>query len=163
MFSVENTSLTYGLFPLSPGSLHLFLFPVPAAAFLAVTGLATLVATLCAGQTEAGRGREIFHFNSLGLLLHLCIFHIYINVTGMTTYEYVRAQRISPEPTERESSEEDERQSPSQQDLQSRCDCLSQPGRSNSNKVGPSASNEVGGVRQSGSPSVSEINVLVQG
>ena len=28
-----------------------------------------------------------------GLLLHLCIFHIYITLNDLTTYEYVRAQR----------------------------------------------------------------------
>ena len=27
-----------------------------------------------------------------GLLLHLCIFHVYIHVHGLTTYEYVRTQ-----------------------------------------------------------------------
>ena len=55
LISVLNTSLSYGLFPLSPGSLHLFLFPVPAGVFLGLTGLATLVATLCAGQTGPER------------------------------------------------------------------------------------------------------------
>ena len=60
LISVQNTSLSYGLFPLSPGALHLFLFPVPGGVFVAVTGLATLVATLCAGQTEREE-REMFH------------------------------------------------------------------------------------------------------
>lgn len=30
---------------------------------------------------------------SLGLLLHLCFFHVYISFLGLTTYEYIRNQR----------------------------------------------------------------------
>lgn len=30
---------------------------------------------------------------SVGLLLHLCFFHVYISFLGLTTYEYIRSQR----------------------------------------------------------------------
>ena len=39
---------------------------------------------------------------AVGLLLHLCFFHIYINYIGITTYEYVRAQRAEQEKLARE-------------------------------------------------------------
>ena len=52
--------------------------------FLVTTGLATVVAMMAAG-----------------LLLHLCIFHVYINIHDMTTYEYVRAQRQASEEARR--------------------------------------------------------------
>ena len=117
-------------------------------------------------QTGAAEGEKYFIiFYPPGLLLHLCIFHVYINITGLTTYEYVRAQRISPEPSQRESISEDQSQlarlspSPSEPE-QSKCECRikTEPsGRAKSNKVGPSSSEEVG----SGfSQSESEINVL---
>lgn len=32
-------------------------------------------------------------FFCVGLLLHLCFFHIYISFLGLTTYEYIRQQR----------------------------------------------------------------------
>ena len=112
--SVQNTSLSYGLIPLRAGRLHLFLFPVAPAVFLVTTGLATLVAMMAAG-----------------LLLHLCIFHVYINIHDMTTYEYVRAQRQASEEARREAltrpsegEEEEER---------SRCECVASKG----NKVAP--------------------------
>ena len=82
----------------------------------------------------------------------MCIFHVYINVTGMTTYEYVRAQRVSPEPSQRESISEDQGQSqvagvsssPSEsQAEQSRCECGIK-----SNKIRPSSSEEVSSVRK---------------
>ena len=50
LLSVQNSSLGYGLFLLSPGSLHLFLYPVPDSLFLTVTAIATFVALLCAGK-----------------------------------------------------------------------------------------------------------------
>ena len=50
-----------------------------------MTAVATLVAMLAAG-----------------LLLHLCIFHVYINLHDITTYEYVRAQRQAQEEQQRE-------------------------------------------------------------
>ena len=44
---------------------------------------------------------------SLALLLHLCLFHVYINYVGVTTYEYVRAQRAETERRAREGAEEE--------------------------------------------------------
>ena len=73
---LQQPSTTLGIFPLSTGRLHIFLLPVPNFLFLLVTAVAALMAALAAG-----------------LLLHLCIFHIYIHVHGLTTYEYVRTQR----------------------------------------------------------------------
>lgn len=32
---------------------------------------------------------------TVGLLLHLCFFHVYISFLGLTTYEYIRNQRIN--------------------------------------------------------------------
>ena len=93
-----------------------------------------------------GGGKCFIIFHPAGLLLHLCIFHVYINVTGMTTYEYVRAQRVSPEPSQRESIGEDQGQSQSQsqsQAEQSRCECGIR-----SNKIRPSSSEEVSSVRK---------------
>ena len=37
-------------------------------------------------------------FVAFALLLHLAIFHFYINYVGITTYEYVRAHRMALEP-----------------------------------------------------------------
>ena len=48
--AVHNTSLSYGVFPLRAGSLHLFLFPVSAPVFITVTALAALLAMLAAGS-----------------------------------------------------------------------------------------------------------------
>ena len=39
-----------------------------------------------------------------GLLLHLCIFHAYITLHDMTTYEYVRAQRQAADQAHREAA-----------------------------------------------------------
>ena len=39
-----------------------------------------------------------------GLLLHLCIFHGYITLHDMTTYEYVRAQRQAADQAHREAA-----------------------------------------------------------
>ena len=41
----------------------------------------------------------------LGLLMHLCFFHCFINWVGITTYEYVRAQRLEQEKCAREKQE----------------------------------------------------------
>ena len=83
--------------------------------FLVITGLATLVAMMAAG-----------------LLLHLCVFHVYINIHDMTTYEYVRAQRQASEEARREAlarnTEEEEEE---REEERSRCECV---GR---NKVAP--------------------------
>ena len=48
--AVQNTSLSYGVFPLRAGSLHLFLFPVSAPVFITVTALAAFLAMLAAGS-----------------------------------------------------------------------------------------------------------------
>ncbi len=40
---------------------------------------------------------------AMALLIHLCLFHLYINHVGITTYEYVRAQRLEQERRARES------------------------------------------------------------
>ena len=96
--------------------------------FLAATGLASLVAMLAAG-----------------LLLHLCIFHVYINLHDLTTYEYVRAQRQLAEAAQREAlalareqgQEQDQEQGQEQEQEQeqqaSRCEC----GGGRGNKVAP--------------------------
>lgn len=39
---------------------------------------------------------------SVLLLMHLCLFHLFINCVGITTYEYVRAQRLELEQKARE-------------------------------------------------------------
>ena len=49
IISVQNTSLSYGIFPLTAGDFHLFLFPVGPHVFLIITGVATIVAMLAAG------------------------------------------------------------------------------------------------------------------
>ena len=40
----------------------------------------------------------VLAFIAFALLLHLAIFHLYINHVGITTYEYVRAHRLALEP-----------------------------------------------------------------
>jgi len=47
---------------------------------------------------------EIAVIIALILLLHLCVFHIYINYLGITTYGYVRAQRLNMEKIAKEMS-----------------------------------------------------------
>ena len=113
--SVQNTSLSYGLIPLRAGRLHLFLFPVAPSVFLVTTGLATLVAMMAAG-----------------LLLHLCVFHVYISVHDMTTYEYVRAQRQASEEARREALAKEE-EGEEEVEERSRCECVGSKG----NKVAP--------------------------
>ena len=65
------------------------------------------------------------------LLLHLSMFHIYINCVGITTYEYVRAVRISMENQLVNQPEEPQHQS--NQIMENRC-CQLLP---NNAKVGP--------------------------
>ena len=97
----------------------------------------------CCVQARRQRGNILFYFNvsPAGLLLHLFIFHVYINVTGMTTYEYVRAQRISTEQSQRESSNEDQQQMPKTTSTDpegSKCECsLIMP---KTNKIQPEVS-----------------------
>ena len=82
--------------------------------FLVTTGLATLVAMMAAG-----------------LLLHLCVFHVYISVHDMTTYEYVRAQRQATEEARREAIAKEEEEEVVEE--RSRCECVGSKG----NKVAP--------------------------
>ena len=81
--------------------------------------------------------------NSLqGLLLHLCIFHVYINVHDMTTYEYVRAQRQAADAERREAMLMPNNSRPASdsdggeqdQESESKCDCSI----SRTNKISPS-------------------------
>ena len=83
--------------------------------FLVTTGLATLVAMMAAG-----------------LLLHLCVFHVYISVHDMTTYEYVRAQRQASEEARREALNKEEEEEEGGEE-RSRCECVGSKG----NKVAP--------------------------
>ena len=84
--------------------------------FLVTTGLATLVAMMAAG-----------------LLLHLCIFHVYINIHDMTTYEYVRAQRQASEEARREALTRPNEEEEEEREERSRCECVGSKG----NKVAP--------------------------
>ena len=74
-----------------------------------------------------------------GLLLHLCVFHIYISLAGQTTYEYIRAQKAATEQAERQAETEDQTQIIRTDTPQvkyggaSSCDCQVWRG----NKVGP--------------------------
>ena len=49
---MQNTSLSYGIFPLTAGDFHLFLFPVGPHVFLIITGIGTIVAMLAAGMVD---------------------------------------------------------------------------------------------------------------
>ena len=82
----------------------------------------------------------LYHITILsGLLLHLCIFHIYISLAGQTTYEYIRAQKAATEEAERQAEAEDQTQIIRTETPQvkyagdSSCDCQVLRG----NKVGP--------------------------
>jgi hypothetical protein len=59
------------------GEFHIFFCPVSSSAFMGLTFSAVFVALV-----------------AFVLLLHLTLFHIYINYVGITTYEYVRAARM---------------------------------------------------------------------
>ena len=59
---------------------HIFFAPVDNEAYMGLTILSILVA-----------------FVAFALLLHLALFHVYINHVGITTYEYVRAHRLAME------------------------------------------------------------------
>ena len=85
-----------------------------------------------------------------GLLLHLCIFHGYITLHDMTTYEYVRAQRQAADQAHREAAlaqapattsttgqaEEEEGEG---EGAGSRCECSLGAGRGN--RVAPAHTN----------------------
>ena len=66
----------------------MFGLPVASEAFVSLTIISGVVSVI-----------------ALGLLIHLCLFHIYINAIGITTYEYVRAHRVALERSARELSE----------------------------------------------------------
>ncbi|XP_040582501.1 probable palmitoyltransferase ZDHHC11B [Lepeophtheirus salmonis] len=59
---------------------HMFFTPVPDILYVIVTSISAICATI-----------------SLLLLLHLCIFHIYIKAHGLTTFEYLRNTRLLEE------------------------------------------------------------------
>lgn len=67
--------------PNNEGQFELFFLPVPTAAFMFMAITSVILA-----------------FVAFALLLHLAIFHLYINHVGITTYEYVRAHRLALEP-----------------------------------------------------------------
>ncbi|XP_023341226.1 uncharacterized protein LOC111711178 isoform X2 [Eurytemora carolleeae] len=86
---IENNSFELDpylprVYPCHENQFLFFLNPVPDFVFITTTILMVCIAAV-----------------SAGLLMHLCIFHIYININDMTTYDYVRAQR---QDTIRESS-----------------------------------------------------------
>ena len=60
---------------------EIFFAPVDNEAYMALTFISLIVA-----------------FVAFALLLHLALFHVYINHVGITTYEYVRAHRLALEP-----------------------------------------------------------------
>ena len=59
---------------------EIFFAPVDNQAYMALTFISLIVA-----------------FVAFALLLHLALFHVYINHVGITTYEYVRAHRLALE------------------------------------------------------------------
>eukprot|EP00094_Tigriopus_californicus_P010234 TCALIF_09873-PA protein Name:"Similar to Zdhhc11 Probable palmitoyltransferase ZDHHC11 (Mus musculus)" AED:0.13 eAED:0.13 QI:0/0/0/0.33/1/1/3/0/436 len=70
---------------------EMFTIPMPNDFFLAVTTGSVLLA--------------LFAFI---LLVHLCVFHMYINWSGITTYEYVREQRLQSDEQLRNESQSNE-------------------------------------------------------
>ena len=67
--------------------------------------LATCV-VICKPVPQPSSSHYTLRFQlALALLLHLCLFHVYINYVGVTTYEYVRAQRAETERRAREGAE----------------------------------------------------------
>ena len=80
-----------------------------------------------------------------GLLLHLCIFHAYITLHDMTTYEYVRAQRQAADQAHREAALAQAPATTSttgqaeEEEEGSRCECSLGAGRGN--RVAPAHTN----------------------
>ena len=78
-----------------------------------------------------------------GLLLHLCIFHAYITLHDMTTYEYVRAQRQAADQAHREAAlAQAPATEPAEEEEEgagSRCECSLGAGRGN--RVAPAHTN----------------------
>ena len=81
-----------------------------------------------------------------GLLLHLCIFHAYITLHDMTTYEYVRAQRQAADQAHREAAlaqapatTSTTGQAEEEEGAGSRCECSLGAGRGN--RVAPAHTN----------------------
>lgn len=77
--TTDNMTLEHEL------SFEMFSSPIPSPIFFALLVSSCLLAMV-----------------AVGLLLHLAFFHIYINCVGITTYEYVRAQRTEQEILARE-------------------------------------------------------------
>ena len=73
------------------------------------------------------------------LLLHLSMFHIYINYVGITTYEYVRAVRISMENQLNQPAEN--QQNNQMPDSKSCCQGIC-PFKSKSTKVAPTGNSK---------------------
>ena len=131
-------------------SFKMFAQPVPDAAFMAALCVAASVALV-----------------SIGLLIHLCLFHIYINYVGVTTYEYVRAQRAESERLAREEAEAaaekankaavnettvaDEEEMMSTYPTSSRCRswcCCSGPSAGGGGRVRPTSSHSLAATKQ---------------
>ena len=88
----------------------MFLVPVPYYLFLLATAITAFIAALAAGKQWLLITYDYFSISFSGLLLHLCIFHIYISLAGQTTYEYIRAQKAATEQAERQAETEDQTQ-----------------------------------------------------
>ena len=124
----------------------MFFVPVPYYLFLLATAITAFIAALAAGKQwllipyyYISKLEFSFNISFAGLLLHLCIFHIYISLAGQTTYEYIRAQKAATEQAERQAETEDQTQIIRTDTPQvkyggdSSCDCQVWRG----NKVGP--------------------------
>ena len=70
------------------GKFEIFFTPLPIGAFMGLTITSLILA-----------------FVAFALLLHLALFHIYINYVGITTYEYVRAHRLAMDQSLNQSSD----------------------------------------------------------
>ena len=62
-------------------------------------------------------------FVAFALLLHLAIFHLYINHVGITTYEYVRAHRLALEPQINQLSDPEQNKKAENQDQTADSNC----------------------------------------
>lgn len=80
-FSVAKTNATGEALEDEVPTFNLFLLNVSDIVFLVIIGVCGVLAALTAA-----------------LLLHLCVFHVYISVLGITTYEYIRSYRLSGGP-----------------------------------------------------------------
>jgi hypothetical protein len=77
------------------------------------------------------------------LLVHLCLFHAYINWKGITTYEYVRAQREATEQARaREAAAAPSVVQRAASPLHTKSSCAAMPWSRSSSKVQPAPSHE---------------------